>query len=355
MRARAVLPLLAKEHELLVFAGGDAYEALSGEWAMVNVPTLQFHHSKSSGRISVSRTLLTNSREIRDILFGGPSVRAVAERLGQFKADVVVSDSEAFTLRAAKRLGVPRISFDHFGVLAYCRPSLSATDRVVARAEVWMYQTLLSRPDAVVVTGFFEAPPRRADVTFVGPVIREAVRNVKPTRGDHLLVYISKGADETGRALDVALPQLDLPAKVYGTPVRGQCGKIEYKPLSNLPFIEDLASCRAVIATTGNQLLSESIYYRKPFLGIPVACLEQRMNARQIVQLGIGEVINRHRITPERIRQFLDNEETFYQKPQPLERDGASAAAEAISQHARKLGADRARRRECGVRRRELA
>ena len=40
-----------------------------------------------------------------------------------FEPDLVISDAEPFTHQAAAALGVPRIGFDHFGILSHCRPT----------------------------------------------------------------------------------------------------------------------------------------------------------------------------------------------------------------------------------------
>ncbi|MBN1512501.1 MAG: hypothetical protein JXB13_10840, partial [Phycisphaerae bacterium] len=42
MRARAVLPELFRRHEVLVLAGGDAYHALSADFAVTRIPTLKY-------------------------------------------------------------------------------------------------------------------------------------------------------------------------------------------------------------------------------------------------------------------------------------------------------------------------
>jgi hypothetical protein len=49
-----------------------------------------------------------------------------------------------------------------------------------------------------------------------------------------------------------------------------------------LPFLEDLAGCRAVISTAGNQLIGVALYLCKPVCVMPeacVECVEQRLNA----------------------------------------------------------------------------
>lgn len=76
-------------------------------------------------------------------------------------------------------------------------------------------------------------------------------------------------------------------------------------------FVNDLASCRAVIATTGNQLLGEVIHYRKPMLCLPIDCMEQRINAAELAAMGGGVVAEAETMTPEVLREFLSREAEF--------------------------------------------
>jgi uncharacterized protein (TIGR00661 family) len=162
----------------------------------------------------------------------------------------------------------------------------------------------------------------------IGPIIRKEVQEVQPEWGDHLLVYLSNGAHEFIPQLEAALQGVGGPVRVYGAPRTGTDGHIRYQPISSRPFIEDLARCRAVVATTGNQLLGEVTYFQKPILGMPVECLEQRLNALQIERMGIGTTIPRRKIRTEVIEEFLTREHEYRAA---FARPAVSAAAEAVA------------------------
>ena len=170
-----------------------------------------------------------------------------------------------------------------------------------------MYRRLFGRPDRAIVSSFFSATARRAGVTIAGAVIRPEVRRVAPTVGDYLLAYVSKGHAEFTPALRKALAGCRWPVRVYGTGEQGQQGNLQFKPVDNLAFINDLAGCRAVLTTTGNQLLGEALYYGKRVLGMPIDCLEQRLNERQLETLGFGRRIDPRRVTAGEIRGFLES------------------------------------------------
>jgi len=334
-RAQAVLPKLMQHHKLLVFAGGDAFEALSPQYPVLRIPTLTYAYGKNK-KFSARLTVQQNASTVLDFMLAGRILHGVMQALKDFGADIVVSDSEAFTHRAAARLRIPRISFDHFGLLVYCKPDMSAQDRVICWGNALAYRSMFGTPDRAVVTSFFEAPPRRDGICVVGPVIREEVRQVEPSRGNYLLAYFSKAEHEYTPLIENALTKADCPVRVYGPPPRSPYKNLEFKPVRNLPFIEDLAGCRAVIGTTGNQLLGEVIYFGKPMLGIPIQCLEQRLNADQLGRLGIGMSADRNEITPALIDDFLAREDD-YTRRLPKGRDGASEAVEAITRFAVEL------------------
>jgi uncharacterized protein (TIGR00661 family) len=66
-------------------------------------------------------------------------------------------------------------------------------------------------------------------------------------------------------------------------------GSLRYRPFSEKGFIDDLASCRAVIAGGGFTLMGEAVYLHKPMLAVPLGLqFEQVLNARWLEALGYG-------------------------------------------------------------------
>lgn len=329
MRTLSVLPVLTARHELLVLAGGDALASISESQAVTEIPTLGFFHAPD-GRISALKTMAGNFPLMRDVWLRGRNYRRIEHTIRDFAPDVIVTDSEIYTHTLASRLGIPRITFDHFSVLVYCRLGLPMLDTVKQWGYGLGYKALYGRADRIVATAFFDATATSKTVRVVGPSIRKEVRAVEPTRGEHLLVYLNRGKEEFTPQVEAALKAQSLPIRVYGAPRTGLDGHIEYKPVANLPFIEDLASCRAVFATAGNQLLGEIRYFGKPVLAMPQDCLEQRINAYQIEKMGQGMHVARGKLTPELLRTFLDREPEFAGNIIRQSRDGAAEAIEAI-------------------------
>ena len=328
-RAAAVLPGLMGRHELLVLAGGDAHDHLSATIPVIRIPTLGYHYGPD-GRRSNYRTMRQNSWHVLDILFRGPVSQQVTAALRDFRPDIVISDAEPWTHRAARRLGIPRIGFDHFGILAHCRVPLPLIDWARSFCDVGVYRALMGNPQRVIVSSFFDARPRRGGVALVGPLLRDEVSQFRAEIRGHFLAYFNKGVHQFTRTVESSLQSLPGRTLVYGTERRGLSGNLDFRPTSNLPFVEDLATCRAVISTAGNQLVGEAIHFGKPLLVMPENCVEQRMNAAAVQRLGIGMATTFGKFGAADIERFVAREGVFRERMRDLARNGRAEALATI-------------------------
>jgi uncharacterized protein (TIGR00661 family) len=334
-RVLALLPALAERHELLVLAGGDAVDVLSPCFPVERIPCLAFDYR--GGHISRGGTLAANGALIRDLLTRGPRLRSVEARLAAYRPDVVVSDSEPLVLRAARRMGVPTIGFDHVGIIAFCRPRVPSRDRLRLAIDGAAYRLLVGRADRVVVSSFYDAPPRRADVRRVPPVLRDRVLRARPSNGEHLLVYFNNGRHLYAPHVDAALRSLARPVVVYGAGRTGVDGNVRHQPIDEAAFVDDLAGCRAVLGTGGHQLISEALFLGKPLLVAPEASAEQRLNAFQVESLGVGRSVEHARLSTGVLRSFLEGVEGHRRALARIEWQGNAAAPEVIESLARDL------------------
>jgi uncharacterized protein (TIGR00661 family) len=203
------------------------------------------------------------------------------------------------------------------------------------------YRALNGRPQRVVVSSFFEPETPAPGVRVVGPLLRDEVRNATGRRGDYLLVYFNQAEQQLTPRIEEELQALKLPVVVYA---KRECrveGNLHYKRVGDPHFVDDLAGCRAVLSTAGNQLVGEAMHLGKPILVLPEDTPEQRMNALAVVRLGIGERIRRATFSAGGIHRFLDGEEAFAERARSLRRDGREASIVALETFARELGAGR--------------
>jgi uncharacterized protein (TIGR00661 family) len=325
-RALAVHEALAQRHDVRLFAGGDAYDLLSAQAPVTRVPCLGLVYK--DGRRSTRLTFENNLPALLDLLRQGPGVERVVGSLREFAPDVVICDAEPWTNAAGKQLGVPRIGFDHFGVLVHCQVALPWLDWLESMADRLAYRWLMRWPERVLVSSFFRAKPRRRGVEVVGPLLGAQVQKFAPSPGEHLLVYFNQGSSQLSERMLDALGSLDGEVRLYGLGRVGERGRLRFRAPSREGFLEDLASCRAVLSTAGNQLMGEAMAYAKPVLVVAEETVEQRLNAREIVRMGIGESLLPAQLDRRSVQAFLSRADAYSSRARELSSDGSAQAIE---------------------------
>jgi len=334
-RALAALEALGPRHDIRVFAGGDAHDLLGTRQPVTRVPCLGLRYR--GGKRDSWLTLRSNLPMLLDLVRRGPGVEAVAAEMRAFAPDVVICDAEPWTNAAAQQLGVPRIGFDHFGVLVHCHVALPFIDWLESFFDRCAYRWLMRWPERVLVSSFFPATPRHSAVKLVGPLLGEHLRHVQPSAGDHLLVYFNQGTSQLSPRMLDTLGSLGSEVRLYGLGRDAREGAITYRAPKRDGFLRDLASCRAVLSTAGNQLMGEAMALAKPVLVVPESTVEQRLNAREIVRMGIGESISPEGLDRRSILGFLERAEGYAERARELASDGQAQAVEWLERWVQEL------------------
>jgi uncharacterized protein (TIGR00661 family) len=325
-RALAVLEALGSRHDIRVFAGGDAHDLIGTRLPVSRVPCLGLCYR--GGKRDTWLTFRENLPRLLDLVRRGPGLEAVASEMRAFAPDVVICDAEPWTNSAAQQLGVPRIGFDHFGVLVHCHVALPLADWLESFFDRMAYRWLMRWPERVLVSSFFQAKPRHSGVKLVGPLLGEHMRRFQPTPGEHLLVYFNQGTSQLSRRNLEMLGSLGSEVRLYGVGREGREGAITYRAPMREGFLRDLASCRAVLSTAGNQLMGEAMALAKPVLVVPESTVEQRLNAREIVRMGIGESLLPAQLDRDAVLGFLGRADAYAKRASELASDGQARAVE---------------------------
>ena len=169
---------------------------------------------------------------------------------------------------------------------------------------------------------------------MVPPILRDAVRNVEPTRGDHVLVYHNDPTGVVGLIDSMrAVPEQRFIAynfSVSESEAR-DLPNIEFKHPDVDGFLADLASAKAVISTAGFTLISEALYLGKPLLVMPNGGIfEQTINALYLEREELGEAIMHRAPEPGDLRAFLERAESHPGRRPDLMRCGNDAAVACI-------------------------
>jgi uncharacterized protein (TIGR00661 family) len=275
-----VITRLRKEgHIVKVLTYGDrAVEAL-GPFAPTRIEGICLYFNERG--MSLVETASRNLGIIPFFLRHGNRLR---KELQAFDPDVFLTAYEPFTMVASHLMRRPLISMDNQNELLYVEAP-PGTDQFAFRLARLATRVCTFHADHYLIKSYAKPTLAKEGVHFVSPVIQSEIRDLGPTYGDHVLVYLTK----SNPGLIGVLGTIDEKFIVYCNNRVGQEGNITYRA-KGPNFLRDLASCKAIVGTTGFSLIADSIFLKKPYFGVPLKKqFEQTYNARYLVRAGFGE------------------------------------------------------------------
>lgn len=257
------------------------------------------HISSCENQVSKRRTIMDNLQRLPQ---GRRKLNEIKARL--FREDppmVVFTDFEPMTAYLANYYDLPLVTVDNqhrLRYMAYACPSDFKSDQILTENII---RAMVPRPDVSLVTTFYFGETKNDRTFLFPPILRDEVLGLKATETDHILVYLTSGFESF-------LEQLrGFPRErfiVYGCGETREEGNLVFKSPARDGFLQDLAACKAVMATAGFTLITEALHLHKPYLALPMrGQFEQEINAVFLAQLGYG--LNLRRVTSEAIGDFL--------------------------------------------------
>jgi len=339
-RAQTIIEELRAQHDIKVYAYGQAADFLAPIYRATQVevrriPGLQFHYT-GRGSLDYFRTLLSSTPYLLQLR---SRVDGLCLELARDAPALVITDFEPLLPRAARRLGIPFISLDHQHFLtSYDLSALPARLRYYATCLRPWVQLYYRGQAHSIVSSFYEAPllaARCRDTTRVGVLLRSEILGARPSHGPHLVAYVRRHVP--ARFLD-ALIELGHPVHVYGLGVQTSRGRVSFHAIDAKRFVDDLASCRALVCTAGNQLVGEALYLGKPVLGLPEAGnFEQAINAHFLQASGMGHTLAMHAIDVPKLKRFLGRVELLRERIDPRAICGNAATSAVLCEYLRRV------------------
>lgn len=291
--------LVSLGHDVRVFTFADALRLLhSAGHAPVPITGLQFHITPQGGvdTIRSLRNLATYfSRR-------GQSLDLIRQLALAERPDLFITDFEPLTAHAAASLRIECVSIDNQH--RFCHPlgaEFPAFLRFYSRMAGLFVKHWIKRPRQCIVAVFHRCPASR-HYRNVEVLLRRQVASLQPSEGEHVVLY---GRGELGRRIARAASAAGGHYVAYGFESE-PLANVEYKRTSNQQFLADLASCKAVISSGGQQLIGEARYFGKPVLVVPMPKQhEQEINARYAKQERLGDHCPVNELSSERIRRFV--------------------------------------------------
>ncbi len=292
--------LMALGHHVTIFTFADALRLLqSSGYTAHEIAGLQFRQ-KGCGAVDPWRT----ARGFGEYLLRRrKSLDEIRQLALHERPDLMITDFEPLTALAAASLGIDCVSIDNQH--RFCHPlgaEFPWSLRAYARLAGSFVRRWIKHPSKCIVAVFHDCPISR-HYQHVNVLLRTRIAQLTPTNGEHVLVYARAGL---GRRIAQTAAQLPgtrfLVYGCEGPPVEN----LLYRPTSGEQFARDLASCRAVICSGGQQLIGESRYFGKPLLVIPIPGQhEQEINAHYARQERIGDWCAIRELSRERVERFL--------------------------------------------------
>jgi uncharacterized protein (TIGR00661 family) len=266
------------------------------------------HISSTDNRVSKVKTFTENLQRLPD---GHRKLQALRKEIFKtFEPDCVITDFEPMTAYLANHYNLPLITIDNqqrLRYMSYPCPAHLQNDR---RMTVNIIRAMVPRPDISLVTTFYFSKAKNDRTFFFPPILRKDVLSLQPHDGEHILVYLTGGFESFLKKLNSFQREQ---FRVYGYDRDDTQGHINYKPFSKDGFLQDLASCKAVMATAGFTLLTESFYLKKPYLALPMqGQFEQEINGFLMAKLNYG--INLRHVNAGAIGNFLYRIPDFKEK-----------------------------------------
>ena len=297
-RALAILPhLIERGHDVKVVGYDRSYRDLKDRFDVFETEGLTI--GQADNEVSVVKTITENlariprghakSKELKKLLFM------------EFLPEVVITDFEPMTAYLANHFDVPLITLDNQHRMRYVdftipdrlAPGMTLTKTII--------RAMIPHPDVSLVTTFHFGSVTNDRTFLYPPLIRPLILSATPSEDDHIVVYFTKGAGSfISRLKDYEQERF----YVYGQGKERTEGNITFRPFSREGFAQDLASCKAVIASAGFTLITEALHLKKPYLALPTkGQFEQELNAVMLDAMGCGQ--GALRVTRETIGDFL--------------------------------------------------
>ena len=297
-RAHVVLKHLTKsDHEVKVVTYARGLHHLRADFDIFE--TVGLHITSVDNRVAPLKTLVTNLRRLPD---GHKKLQGLRKDIFKnFKPHVVITDFEPMCAYLANHYDLPLISIDNQHRLRYMRYNCPSQLKSERQLTVNIIRAMVPKPDVSMVTTFYYGELKNRRTFLFPPLLRSRVQKITTKRENHILVYLTSGFDSF---LDMLKQFPREHFIVYGHGASGSSGNLIFKGPSTDGFLQDLATCKGVMATAGFTLITEALHLKKPYLALPMAGqFEQTINAIFLEKLKCG--INMYQLKQAGIGDFL--------------------------------------------------
>ena len=285
IRSAVIIDRIKEKYDVYVFSHDRAYEYLKEKFNHV-YKIGGFNTVYINNKVSNTQTLISAiKRNPTNIKVGYQELYKKARKLSP---NVIITDFEMYATIVSKLLQIPLITLDNIHMITQAKidyPPHHQTEMLKAKGVIKGY---VVRPKFHILTSFFFPKVRPGkNAVIYPPVIREEIYNLKPTTGDHIIVYQTS---KESTKLVQRLKSINENFIVYGFNEDKVDGNLTFKSFNEDEFYDDLASAKAVVCNGGFTFITEAITLKKPIYSVPATGnFEQTLNGFYVQKLGYGE------------------------------------------------------------------
>jgi UDP-N-acetylglucosamine--N-acetylmuramyl-(pentapeptide) pyrophosphoryl-undecaprenol N-acetylglucosamine transferase len=302
-------------------------------------------------------------------------VDAESKFMKAFNPDVVVSDSRASSLIAARMLGIPRICIlnqfqviipRHSRFLQLARFADAVTLTIIGKIWTSAIETLVPDfppPYTISTKNLIIPKAYQKKIHFIGPILpirpkelpdKKELRKKLGLDEDKPLIFAPVSGPEKERTYFTSILRHILSEFPDDYQIVMSLGY----PESSAELVKDgnltvygwvtnrfeyLKACDVVVSRVGHGTVSQAVYYGKPLILVPTPShTEQFNNARKVVELGAAEIIQQEELKKElllmAVRKVFENSEiqdrTEQLRKEVIKWDGLETAAKIITEAA---------------------
>ena len=301
IRSSVILERIKEKYDVYIFSSDRAYNYLNSKFDNVyeigGFNTV-YINNKVNNLKTLSNALKRNPTNMKI------GYETLYKKARELRPDAIVTDFEIYATMVSKLLDIPLISLDNIHMITQTKIHYPASKRMEMLKAKGVIKTYVVKPKVHILTSFFYPPVRaKKNAVIYPPVIREDILKLKPSNGDHIIVY--QTSKESGKLVRKLKALKNENFIVYGFNVNNTDGNLTYKEFNEDVFYEDLASAKAVICNGGFTFISEAISLKKPIYSVPaIGNFEQTLNGYYVQRLGYGEYHEVMNAT--RVKSFLE-------------------------------------------------
>jgi uncharacterized protein (TIGR00661 family) len=285
-RAREIIPYLKEYSEVDVLISGTQSEVAMNP-VKYRYTGLGYAYGWN-GRIDVVRTVAQAKlgRLIGDI-----------RNVPVNDYDMVISDFEPISAWAGKLAGKQVIAMSHQASFLSDKSPRPSRKNALAEGIFHHFAPCTS------AIGFHF---KRYDNFIHKPIIRRAIRELTPTREDHITVYLPAFHHDVLVNIFHMLPEIRWDVFSKHAQVRSESRNVTIRPVDDHQFVSSLESCQGLLTGAGFEAPSEALFLGKMLMVVPMSMqYEQQCNANALRLMGVPVLPTMNDYAVEPLRRWL--------------------------------------------------